>query len=208
VTFFPKKIHEKYHYLIKKKRSKYRFFWFVMDQGDYNEEDLINKGFNIYNSSKDVIKLTETINEIKIIIDTENTIHFFHYKGVKREKLTTRHEKDGQTIYICSIKKIIAFFLYTREYPQLKPYDNHLDIQINFNSDKDLNEKLPKFIVKIKESHKLSFIMMYEYDLKLKNQQEQIDILTKRLFILENELKRKSLYDGHSNKKRKLQKTK
>jgi len=174
-----------------------------MDQGDYNEDDLINKGFKIYNTSKDVIKLTETINEIKIIIDKENTIHFFHYKRDKRIKLTTRKQIDGNIIYICSVKKIIAQFLYKREYPQLKPYYNDLEIQINFNSDKDLKEKLPEFIVKIKESHKLSF-MMDEYELKFKKQQEQIDILTKRLLMVENELKRKSSNDGNNKKRRKL----
>ena len=179
------------------------FFLIVMDQGDYNEDDLINKGFKIYNTSKDVIKLTETINEIKIIIDKENTIHFFHYKRDKRIKLTTRKQIDGNIIYICSVKKIIAQFLYKREYPQLKPYYNDLEIQINFNSDKDLKEKLPEFIVKIKESHKLSF-MMDEYELKFKKQQEQIDILTKRLLMVENELKRKSSNDGNNKKRRKL----
>lgn len=177
-----------------------------MEQDDYNEDDLINKGFIIYNTSKDMIKLTKTINEIKIIIDKENTIHFFHYKGDKRIKLTTRKQIDGNIIFICSVKKIIAYFPYTREYPQLNPYYGDLEIQINFNSDKDLKEKLPEFIVKIKESHKLSFII-FEYELKFKKQQEQIDILTKKLVGIENELKRKSFDDSNNNnnKRRKLE---
>jgi len=170
---------------------------------DYNEDELINQGFKIYNTSKDVIKLTKTINEIKIIIDKENTIHFFHYKGDKRTKLITRKQVDGNIIYICSVKKIIAKFPDTKTYPQVKPYYNDLEIQINFNSDKDLNEKLPEFIVKIKESHKLSFII-FEYELKFKKQQEQIDNLTTRLLTLEKELKRQSSSsdDDNTNKKR------
>jgi hypothetical protein len=174
-----------------------------MEHEDYNEVDLINKGFKIYDTTKDMRELTKTINEIKIIIDKKNTIHFFHYKGERRTKLTTRKIKDNNNIYICSIKKIIAYFPYTREYPQLKPYYNDLEIPINFNSDKDLNEKLPEFIVKIKESHKLSFIIL-DYELKFNKQQEQIDILSKKLLMIENELKRKSSNDKTIKKRRKL----
>jgi len=179
------------------------------DQINLNEEYLTKNGFKVYNTYDDMIKIEDKVQEITIVIDNDNNVSYF--LGIKKKKLVSRI-REGR-IFLCSRKKIIAYFKENEKYPVLKPFRGDLDININFNSYKDLNNKLPLYNVKIDESHKLGLIIK-EYENKFEKQQNDIDILSKRLILMENQmielqknLKRKNNNSNHhsvSLKKRKI----
>lgn len=191
------------------------------EDDNLNEEYLTNNGFKVYNTYDDMLNIQDKIHEITSFIDNDNNVSY--YLGIEKKKLTSRIREGN--IYLCSRKKIIAYFKENEEYPILKPYHGGLNININFNSDKDIDEKLPLYNVRINESYKLRLIIK-EYDNKFEKQQTEIDtykkiidVLSTRLTLVEKQmieldkqqqnLKRKRIdyyYSSKSLKKRKRNK--